>query len=436
MHRLDNEHYSDPQVSAESDPVTLPSPKVMLSNRASLVELMIKNQYFLALFPNSRQTDVTDITNLYKGIADTLKFQMSSYDIICQNIDVNNVDIKKQLQDTCNKYYIDLFSQFETALYPGFDGTFGTVLNSSTHYDNSIYLLDNNQYMLKKNVFTPPHIKYTFDTTNALIRAYFYNNFGTTIPTYLILARPFAIEYEQLGIFNIVYDVESKDNIMNYYNTEDPQPGTLFIVPSPLTDSKSNRINYIEPNLSLSSISNTLDTSPQYKQMKIFYSSFEKAGLITDDFHALNISLTKSSNGSFGANYSGNKTNFVNNVVLAFQNKSVSLNVDAVDYVSLFAEVNAVIAHSSTTQFDLNVSLAMNVITVVLMYKKNQVNHHLIVKRTTLLDSNNSVYMRVFAFNPDMASSTAYTHSNNKSFKISQSIPDYCKLSQTLGYKF
>lgn len=435
------EHYVDDVqesgVVEEETSSSLPDPKVMKSERQSILELIVRNLYFLCTSPNTPATEKNDIDNLFKAVSNNFKMQMSSFDVLCQNVDVNNNEIKQRLQDSCDKYYLDLFAQREQALYPGFDTAFSEILNASTYPDNSIFLLDNNQYQFIKNYYSPRFIKYTYDTNHDLIRASFYNEHGKTIPTYFVLANTFAVEFEQLGIFNVISDVDPKFNIMNYYNSdEDNSQRALYLAPTIGADEQSHKLNYLEMNYSLPNVATMLDSNPRYKQMKVFYVDFVKQGINTTDGHTMTIAISQTSSGSIAMSYNGNKTSFVNTSSISYNNKQLSIVVDTTKYDEFLTEINNTLQAETTKSFDLFVICALNTIQVVLFYKKDSFDHHVIVKRTPLVQANGQKHMKVFAFDPDLSNPSNYVHGHNKTFQVLQFIPNVLRLSQSLGYSF
>lgn len=376
--------------------------------------------------------------SLYDGVKDQFHMQMSSFDILCQSIQVSNQKMKAKLTDSCNKYFIDLFSQRERSLYPSFDATYTEVMDVAMHKDNSVILVDNNSYQITKNFYSPRYIKYTYDTANALVRANFYNNEGVTRPTYFVLSMPFAIEYEQFGIFNIIHDVNPKFNIMNHYNSDsDNTDRALYLSPTPTKDENNNVMNYLEKNYALAQVATTLDTATQYNQWKVFYADHYKQGVNTKEYHATTIMLTPTSNGSLSMMYSGNQTSFINTTAISFKENQLTLAIDSTSYAAFLEEINSTIQAETTKDFHLYIILSFNVVSVVLMYKKSSHEHHLLMKRTNLLQSDGrTANMKVFAFDKYLEAPTGYVHGHNKTFQIMQNVPNLLRMSQTLGYSF
>ena len=377
------EKFADSQVQEEAETFAgnaqLPNPAVLESRRQTLIEHMVRNLYFLGTYDGSTAMSKNDVKNLYDGVKDKLRVQLGSFDVLCQNLEVKNLVFEEKLKDSCDKFYIDMFAHREEYLYPGFDTETTDLISSATHRDNSMFSLDANTYQLTKNSYTPQHVQYTYDTNFNLIRANFYTDKGTTIPSYFVLACPFAIEYEQLGIFNVIFDVNSSFNIMNYYNTaEDNTQRALYLSPTVSMDEQKNKLNYLEMNYAPQNVASIIDTTPRFKQMRLFYADLLKQGVQTTDFHNMTIGLTPKSDGSFGANYSGSKTTFVNSVSVNFNKKVLSIMVDNTKYDEFLKEVNAALAKDDTTDFNLFVVLSMNTLHVYLMYKKNIYEHHLI----------------------------------------------------------
>lgn len=417
---------------------SMPDPNVFDSRRNTLIKSMIMNLFFYCSYPNMQATTKNDIASLYDGVKDQFHMQMSSFDILCQSIEVSSPAMKSKLNDACNKYFIDLFSHRERSLYPSFDATYTEVMDAAMHKDNSVFLVDSNSYSITKNFYSPRYVKYTYDTNNSLVRVNFYNNQGISRPTYFILSMPFAIEYEQFGIFNIIYDVNSDFNIMNHYSSDsDNTDRALYLSPTPNKDENNNMLNYLENNYALSQVATTLDTATQYNQMKLFYADHFKQGVNTKEYHALTIMLTPSSKGSLSMTYSGNQTSFVNATAVSFRDRELSITVDATSYSKFLADVNSTLAADSTKDFHLFLTMSFNIITIVLMYKKSSHEHHVLVKRTKLLlTDEKTASMRVFAFDKHLASPTGYVHGHNKTFDVTQKVPSMLRLSQTLGYSF
>lgn len=442
-HPMKAEHYYEDVIMQEErgelkNIALLPNPAVMESRRQSLIEHIIKNVFFLCMSPNTPLALQNDILNLYTAVKPKLKVQMSLFDVLCQSVKVNSEEMQSRLTDSCDKFFIDLFAQKEQSLYPGFDTEYSDLVDSSTHADNSIILVDANQYQITKNTYTPKYIKYNFDSNYGLLRANFYNNGNTTIPTYFVLSHPFAIEFEQLGIFNIICDVNNTFNIMNYYNTEkDTSQLALYLAPTIAADAENNKLNYLEMNYALQNVSSIIDTTARYKQIKLFYLDFEKQGVNTSEFHNLTVGLSPKSIGTFAASYSGNATNFVTSTTVNFADKTLSVLVDNTRYDAFLQEVNDTLQASTTSEFHLFVNLHMNVLSVYLMYKKNIYDHHLIIKRTPLVQTDMTTpYVKVFAFDPDMGATTNYVNGHNNTFNIMPFVPNFLRLSQTLGYNF
>jgi len=441
MHVVNStEHYIDDVQDnnvIEEETASLPDPKVMKSARQTILELIVRNLYFLCTHPNTPATEKNDIDNLYKSVSNNFKMLMSSFDVLCQNVNVNNDEIKQRLQDSCDKYYLDLFAQREQALYPGFDTAFSEILNASTYPDNSVFLLDNNQYQFTKNYYSPRFVKYTYDTNHGLIRVSFYNDHGKTIPTYFVLANPFALEFEQLGIFNVISDIDPKFNIMNYYNSDDDNSErAMYLAPTTGNDEHNNKLNYLEMNYSLPNVAAMLDSNPRHKQMKVFYVDFLKQGINTADGHSITIALSQNSAGSIAMSYSGNKTSFVNTSSITFNNKELGIIVDTTKYDDFLSEINKTLQADTTKTFDLFVICALNTIQVVLFYKKDSFDHHVLIKRTNLIQADGKKHMKVFTFDPNLENPSSYVHGHNKTFKVLQFIPNMLRLSQSLGYSF
>lgn len=417
----------------------LPNPKVLESNRQSLIEHMIRNLYFLCTYPQMQTSLQNDVKNLYDSTRENLKMQMGSFDVLCQNTEVKTPDLESKLKDSCNKYYIDLFAQKESSMYPGFDSNYTDLLSASTHPDNSIYQVDTNLYQITKNTYAPRFIKYTYDTKYGMIRANFYTDQGTTVPTYFILALPFAVEFEQLGIFNVVYDIDTQFNIFSYYNTaEDNTQRAMYLTPVITEDSNKNKLNYLEMNYALQNVASIIDGTPRLKQMRVFYSDLLKQGVHSNEFNTLTVSLNPQSAGSYAISYAGNKTSNVTSTVINFSDKTLSLNIDNTKYDETFLkEINAALKKPDTTDFNLFIVMSFNVLTVMLMYKQNIYDHHLVYKRTPLVQSDmQTPYMKVFAFDPLMTSPSSYVNGHNNTFQIMQFAPNMLRLSQTLGYNF
>jgi len=449
MKRIQIEAYEDKQqttdvtatASQDKPSGVLPNPQVLESKRQSLIENMIRNLYFLCVYPGMASSLQNDVSNLYKSVLSALKMQLGSFDVLCQDVDIkspSSTAIEAKLKDSCNKFYIDLFSQEEDTMYPGYDTAFTELLTTTTHKDNSRFNLDANIYQITKNLYSPEYVKYTFDTNSGLIRMNFYNDKGVSIPTYLVLALPFAVEYEQLGIFNIVFDVNPAFNIFNSYNsTQDNTQKSVYLSPVPTLDSKKNFLNYLDQNFALQNIANVIDTTPRFRQMRVYYTNLIKPSTQTRRFHNMTVALNKKSAGTLSISYNGDKTSLVNTTIIGFANNKLDITVDTTQYTDLVADINSVLASDSTSDFDLFVTLSFNILTVILMYKRNIYEHHVIFKRTVLLNPNASTpYMKVFAFDPELDSATNYVNGHNGTFKVMTYVPNFLSLSQSLGYNF
>jgi hypothetical protein len=429
---------SDNTQPVVEDEALIADARVLKSNRQTLLESVVSNLFFYGTYPELDPTLQNDIFKLYDAMNEAFKMYMSSFDVLCQNVEVRNDNIKRRLADSCDKYLLDLFAQKETSLYPGFDTSFSDVMNSATYPDNSLVLLDANYYLLTKNYYSPRAVKYTYDTNFGLIRLAFYNSGKITKPTYFMLAQPFAIEFEQLGIFNIAFDVDMGYNIMSYYNSEDDNiKRSLYLYPTPGKDKLNNKLNYMEDNFALPALAETLDVNPRYKQMKLYYLDFQKQGINTKEYHSMTIGIKPSSSGSLAMSYDGNRTSYVNHSQVSFTNKTLSISIDKTVYDELLGQVNAVMQSENTIDFNLFVTLSLNVMTITLMYKKKSFDHHVIIQRIPLLQSDlRTPYMKVVTFDPNLESASAYIHSNNNTFEIIPYIPNLMQLSQKHGYSF
>lgn len=416
----------------------LPNPEIVNSNRQSIIELVIRNLYFMSVYPTMSVVHRSDIDNMYNSVKQFIKMDLSSFDVLCQNVTITNPALKVKLKENCQNFYINQFAQNVDIMYPSFDSTYIEATNTKLLKDNSVFRIDSNAYQISKFYYSPRFVRYVFDTIHSLIRIIFNTDRGISLPTYFLLSMPFAIEFDQLGIFNIVNDVNPQFNIMNNYDSDgDVVNKNLFLTPVPSTDSNGNKHNYLQSN-NLNNITEILNSSTQYNQMKCFYTEYLRGYPNINSYNnTITVLLKNNSNGTFTTSYGENITSHVGTASIQFENRELSIRIDSVNYSPILTSINRVLSSPSMVNYHIYITMAFNVLKVVFMYKKNSFEHHVIIRRTNLLQNDMiTPSIKTFKFARDFTSTINYVNANNNTFEIMNHIPNFLYLSQAHGYSF